>query len=124
MNMRELLECVPTLRKLGAAEVSLKTLYGLKRILDKLEENLNFYEDVRREVIQKYCENRDGQTVAKIGMEKIASDKIAELLDMEIVLDGVEKVKIPIGEGVRLSYSELTAVSAFVELEDEKGDLT
>lgn len=119
MIIRELLDRVPVLQKLGKQEMSVKTLYGVSRMLDKLEEYLRFYENERREILRKYCETRDGKTVPRAGMEDKVSDRFRELLEFEVDLDGLEPVVIPADEGIRLSYNDLQLVREFVRIGED-----
>lgn len=119
MNIYELLDRVPILQKLGRQEMSVRTLYNLSKMLNKLEEYLQFYEAESSEIRRKYCEKKDGKAVPRAGMENKVNDRFRELLEFEVDLDGLEPVVIPADEGIRLSYNDLQLVREFVRIGEE-----
>ena len=44
MNMKTLVDALPSIRKIAGQELSMKTLYRVKRLLDKLEAHLRIYD--------------------------------------------------------------------------------
>ena len=119
MKMCELLAALPALQKLGGQDLPLKTLYKVSRMLKKLDENLNFFNKRREDLIVKYCVVRDGKPVPKDENREEYNAKFAELLDLDVELDEIEPVVIPMSENLVLSYNDLVALEAFVQI---KGD--
>lgn len=120
MTIQNLVDAVPVLRKIAAQEMSVRTLYKLSRMLNKLEEYLRFYETERQEILRKYCEKQDGKTVPRAGMEDKINERFRELLEFEVDLDGLEPVMIPAEEEIRLSYNDLQAVREFVRIGEQE----
>jgi hypothetical protein len=119
MKMYELLAALPALQKVGGQDLPLKTLYKVSRVLKKLDENLNFFNSRREALIVEYCTIRDGNPVPKDEYRKEYNTKFAELLNLDVELDQVEPVVIPMSENLVLSYNDLVALEAFVQIEGD-----
>lgn len=119
MKMCQLVDASPVLKKIAGQEMTLKTLYGLEKALSKLDRELKFYDAQRTELMEQYCECREGKYTPKEKCVDEFNRKFGELLNLEIELPDFKKAKIPSGEPIKLSYQELQLVRDFVEIEWE-----
>ena len=96
MKMKTLVDALPSIRKISGQDLSMKTLYRAKRLLDKLEAHLRFYDEKRTEIMERCCTVKEGKYVPKPDM--------AEALEADM----------------RLSYADLCALDGLVEIEFEE----
>lgn len=54
MLLKEIVSAVPALGKLAAANLRLKTAYELKKTADILQKEVDFFEQERRKIAEKY----------------------------------------------------------------------
>ena len=54
MLLKEIVSAVPALGKLAAANLRLKTAYELKKTADILQKEVDFFEQERRKIVEKY----------------------------------------------------------------------
>ncbi len=119
MTMQNLVDASPVLRKIAGQELSLRTLYRVQRLFDKLEYNLRFYDSQRAEIVRECCEEKDGRLVPHPGKEAEMNRRFRELLEFEVDIGNIDPVVIPAVENVRLSYNDLQAVREFVRIGKE-----
>ena len=111
MKMKTVVDALPSIRKIANHDLPMQTLYRVKRLLDKLDAHLRFYDETRAEIIGKYCETgEDGRQRAKDGAEDSLEREMSELLSVSIDTEDVKPVKIPTNDGLRLSYADLCAL--------------
>lgn len=110
MKMKELIDALPSIRKISEQDLSTKTLYSVSKTMKKLENELDFYDKRRQQLIEDYCEEKDGRTEPKPEYKEVFEREFLELLNLDITPDGFKPVEIPENENIRLSYSDLCAV--------------
>ena len=120
MNMKTLVDALPSIRKIAGQDLHAKTLYRVKRLLDKLEAHLRFYDEKRTEIMERCCTVEDGKYVPKPDMAETLEADMRELLDVEIEMDGIQAIRLPAEEDMRLSYADLCALGGLVEIEFEE----
>lgn len=120
MNMKTLVDALPSIRKIAGQELSMKTLYRVKRLLDKLEAHLRFYNEKRTEIMERCCVVENGRYVPKPDMAETLEADMRELLDVEIDMDGIQAIRLPAEEDLRLSYADLCALAGLVEMDFEE----
>ena len=116
MTMKTLVDASPVLRRISVQELSLRTLYRVGLLFDKLEYNLKFYDSQRAEILRECCDEAEGRFVPRPGKEAEAERRFRELLDFEVDIGDIEPVVIPADEPLRLSYNDLQAVREFVRI--------
>ncbi len=116
MTMKTLVDASPVLRRISVQELSLRTLYRVGLLFDKLEYNLKFYDSQRAEILRECCDEAEGRFVPRPGKEAEAERRFRELLDFEVDIGDIEPVVIPADEPLRLSYNDLQAVREFVQI--------
>ena len=120
MNMKTLVDALPSIRKIAGQDLHAKTLYRVKRLLDKLEAHLRFYDEKRTEIMERCCTVENGKYVPKPDMAETLEADMRELLDVEIEMDGIQAIRLPAEEDMRLSYADLCALDGLVEIEFEE----
>lgn len=120
MNMKTLVDALPSIRKIAGQELSMKTLYRVKRLLDKLEAHLRIYDEQRTKIMERCCVVEDGRYVPKPDMAETLESDMRELLDVEVDMDGIQAIRLPAEEDMRLSYADLCALAGLVEIEFEE----
>ncbi len=109
MKLRELIDALPSIRKISEQDLSMDTLYRVSKTMKELEKALDFYEEQRQEIFNEYCDEKDGKIEPKPGFEEIFEEQFSELLDLDVT-DDLKPVEIPVNEKIRLSYSDLRSI--------------
>lgn len=120
MKIKNIISAVASLQKIASAELSMKTLYSVSKLMKKVETELDFYNMERQKIAEKYGTRIDDETF------RISDDKkkdyereMSELLDIEIEED-IKPITLPFNENVKLSYNDLIALEGFVDVQFEE----
>ena len=122
MKIRELVDAVPSIRKISAQDLRAKTLYRVSLLLDRFDGELKSYDDVREKLIAKYCDRKGDRVVPRAECAEEFEREMLELLDTDIDMEGVKPVEIPADEDVRLSYTDLRLLDGFVTIKFEEDE--
>ena len=123
MKMYEVLELQNLYNSIANIKLPLKTTYKFTRLMKRIEEELNFYQDKFREIVEEYGvkENGeykltpDGQSVVIIsGKEVECNQKLAELRNLEVMIEGIT-FSIDELEGIDVSIQELSCLMSLIE---------
>ena len=123
MKMFEILELQNLYNSIADIKLPLKTTYKFTRLMKRAEEELTFYQEKFREIVEEYGvkENGqykltpDGQSIAIIpGKEVECNTKLAELRNLDVLIDGI-KFTIEELEGIDVSISELSCLMSLIE---------
>ena len=123
MKMFEVLELQKLYNSIANIKLPLKTTYKFTRLMRRAEEELAFYQEKFREIVEEYGvkENGqykltpDGQSIAIIpGKEIECNTKLAELRNLDVLIDGI-KFTIEELEGIDVSISELSCLMSLIE---------
>lgn len=123
MKMYEVLELQNLYASIANIKLPLKTTYKFTRLMKRAEEEINFYQEKFREIVEEYGvkENGeykltpDGQSIAIIsGKEVECNKKLAELRNLDVLIDGI-KFTIEELEGIDVSISELSCLMSLIE---------
>lgn len=123
MKMFEVLELQNLYNSIANIKLPLKTTYKFTRLMKRAEEELVFYQEKFREIVEEYGvkENDqykltpDGQSIVIIsGKEVECNAKLAELRNLEVLIDGI-KFSIEELEGIDVSISELSCLMSLIE---------
>lgn len=117
MKMSELVKAGAAFRKIINQEIGIRTAYNLAKMIKPLDIHLNFYDKKRMQIIDKHYNREDGKLVPKSpeDFEK-AQTEMTELLELEIELEGIEKVIIPESEKINISVNDMLVLSDFIEI--------
>ena len=123
MKMYEVIELQNLYSSIANIKLPLKTTYKFTRLMRRAEEELAFYQEKFREIVEEYGvkENGqykltpDGQSIAIIpGKEIECNTKLAELRNLDVLIDGI-KFTIEELEGIDVSISELSCLMSLIE---------
>lgn len=123
MKMYEVLELQILYNSIANVKLPLKTTYKFTRLMKRVEEELSFYKEKFREIVEEYGvkENGeykftpDGQSIAIIpGKEVECNTKITELRNLDVLIDGI-KFSIEELEKLDVSISELSCLMSLIE---------
>ena len=123
MKMYEVLELQNLYNSIANIKLPLKTTYKFTRLMRRAEEEISFYQEKFREIVEEYGvkENgeykltSDGQSIAIIpGKEVECNTKLAELRNLDIPIDDI-KFSIEELEGIDVSISELSCLMSLIE---------
>lgn len=123
MKMYEILDLQVLYKSIANTKLPLKTTYKFTRLMKRAEEEIAFYQEKFREIVEEYGvkENGeykltpDGQSIAIIpGKEVECNTKLAELRNLEVFIDNI-KFSIEELEGIDVSISELSCLMSLIE---------
>lgn len=123
MKMYEVLELSNLYNSISNIKLPLKTTYKFTRLMRRADEEIAFYQEKFREIVEEYGvkENgeykltSDGQSIAIIpGKEIECNTKIAELRNLEVPIENI-KFSIEELEGIDISISELSYLMSLIE---------
>lgn len=123
MKMFEVLELQKLYNSIANIKMPLKTTYKFARLMKRAEEEISFYQEKFREIVEEYGvkENGeykltpDGQSIAIIpGKEIECNTKLAELRNLDVLIDGI-KFTIEELDGIDVSISELSCLMSLIE---------
>lgn len=117
MKMGKLVEALPALQKLAAAELTPKTLYWVSKLLSKIDKELAFFNEQRDKALAELgTEVEPDQWKIDPENRPAFEERMTELANIDI--DEVFKVvKLPMSENVSLSYNDLRSLEGLVELD-------
>ena len=115
MQLKEIVSTVPALGKLAAANLRLKTAYELKKTADILQKEVDFFEQERRKIVEKYGTVReDGAVLIPAEQRAQADEEYVRLLSMEVQPD-FSRLQISVSEDAKLSVNDLAALAPFAD---------
>jgi hypothetical protein len=123
MKMYQVLELQNLYNSIANIKLPLKTTYKFTRLMRRAEEEISFYQEKFREIVEEYGvkENDeykltpDGQSIVIVpGKEIECNKKLAELRNLDVFIDGI-KFTIEELEGIDVSISELSCLMPLIE---------
>lgn len=123
MKMYEILDLQILYKSIANTKLPLKTTYKFTRLMKRAEEEIVFYQEKFREIVEEYGvkENGeykltpDGMSIEIIpGKEVECNIKLAELRNLDVLIDGI-KFSIEELEGIDVSISELSCLMSLIE---------
>ena len=123
MKMYEVLDLQVLYQSISNIKLPLKTTYKFTRLMKRAEEEISFYQEKFREIVEEYGvkENGeykltpDGQSVVIIaGKEAECNNRLLELRNLDVQIDGI-KFSIEELEGIDVSISELSCLISLIE---------
>ena len=120
MIMKTLVDALPSIRKIAGQDLHAKTLYRVSLLLDRFDRELKAYDETREKLIEKYCDRKDGKVSPKPDRAAEFEREMRELLNMDVDMNGVQPVEIPAEEDVRISYTDLCLLGAFIKIKFEE----
>ena len=123
MKMYEVLDLQVLYNSIANVKLPLKTTYKFTRLMKRAEEEIAFYQEKFREIVEEYGvkENgeykltSDGMSIAIIpGKEAECNSKLAELRNLDVSIEGIT-FTIDELEGIDVSISELSCLMSLIE---------
>ena len=123
MKMYEVLDLQVLYNTIAAIKLPLKTTYKFARLMRRAEEEIAFYQEKFREIVEEYGvkENGeykfspDGQSIVIIeGKEAECNQKLIELRNLDVSIEGIT-FKIEELEGIDVSIQELSCLMSLIE---------
>lgn len=121
MKLRQIIDAAPALQKLATAELPIKRLYWVRKTLNKLNGEIEFFNEERIKILAKHNTSKDKDFV-KIPPDKIdeVNEQINELLDTDVEVDNLKKFAINASDDIKLSVADINALEVFVDFDFEE----
>lgn len=121
MQLKEIVSAVPAFSKLASANLRLKTAYILKQTADILQKEVDFFEQERRKILEKYGKVQDDGTVLIPADQKAKADEeYTQLLSMEVHPE-FSRLRMSLSEDAKLSVNDLSLLAPFADfIEDQE----
>lgn len=122
LTYKDLLDRVEVLKKVFSSDViNIRLALRLKKLLDFVEKELNYFDQMRLSLIRKYGERvfEDGKELERVkaeNMDKFSSE-LNELLSTKITYQ-FEKITISELEHMKLSAIDLKMLELFIVFEE------
>ena len=112
MKLRVIMSAVSAFQKLANADMTLKSAYRLKKLVDSVQTEIDFFNEKQYKIIEKF----GGGEGIVIPEDKLADMRaeIDELLELDVQTE-FTPIKLPLTENVSVSASDITALSHFIE---------
>lgn len=123
MKMYEVLELQNLYASISNIKLPLKTTYKFTRLMRRAEEELTFYQEKFREIVEEYGVKENGEykltpdglsIVIIPGKEVECNNKLAELRNLDVQINDI-KFSIEELEGIDVSISELSCLMSLIE---------
>lgn len=122
MKMKTLIDAAPALKKIANSDMSIKTAYAVKKLVDIIEPELEYFDETRCKIIDKYSEGPEGSKVISDAYRDICAGEIADLLDIDVKAD-ITPVKIPAGEqSIKIAPNDLMVLAGIIDFEVEENE--
>lgn len=118
MKLKNIIEALPALQKLASEDLTIKTLYKVKKLMERLDKEIEFYNSERNKAIEQLCKLEDGTKYIIPDENREALNKRLQELSDVSVEPPIEPLVIFTDENIRLSYKDLKALEGIVELCD------
>ena len=116
MKFKQIIEALPSLRKLADQELSIKNLYKVSKLMGNLENEIAFYDAQRSKILSQHCDIVGNQYVPREADMDELNAEIGELMDTEVECE-IREVVIGTDENIKLSYNDLVSLRGLVRIE-------
>ncbi|GHV15109.1 hypothetical protein FACS1894219_11810 [Clostridia bacterium] len=115
MKLLEIVNAIPALTKLAAADMPLPDAYRLQKLIASLQADIDFFNAQKLKTAQKYGVVRDDNFVDIPG-DKIAEaqSELDELLNMNVETE-ITAIQIPANDSIKLSANDIGLLAPFAE---------
>jgi len=111
MKLRTVINALPALQKLSAQDFTPRTLYGVRKLISKLETEVKFFNDEKEKIVAKYRDK--GGKLSEQDIKEIDKE-LAAVLDVEIECE-IKKPVIPDSENYKLSNNDIEQLKDLVD---------
>ena len=117
MKMQDLAIASIALQKLSCQDLSIKTLYKLTTLFDRLEPDFNFLQTQKFQLLNAYCEKKGAEYIPIPSKAQEFDEKLTELMNIDLDIGNISlPVEIPFDENIKLSYKDLKELSKFIKI--------
>lgn len=118
MKLGTVINALPSLQKLAAEDLTVKTLYKVNKLMQRLDKEIDFFNLERNKIIEELCKKEEGTKylIPENNREEV-DKRLKDLSDIDIDPD-IDPIKISIDENIRLSYNDLRLLEGMIELSD------
>jgi len=118
MKLVNVVNALPALQKLANEDLTIKTLYKVKKLMERLDKEIAFYNSERNKAIEELCQKED-ETKYIIPDENrdLLNKRLMDLSDIDID-PPIDALQISTDEKIRLSYNDIKALAGIIELSD------
>ncbi len=60
MKLKNIINALPALQKIANKDLTIKTLYRVKKLMERLDKEIEFYNSERNKAIEQLCKPDDG----------------------------------------------------------------
>lgn len=114
MKMIQIVNAIGALRKISDASIPVKYTYALYIMLNKIYKDYEFYTNKRNELLTKYGNIQpDGHVDIPTENKDALNVELQELLNIDV--EDVRTIKLPLLDGIKLSYNDMMLLNGFVE---------
>ena len=118
MKLGKIINALPALQKLAGEDLTIKTLYRVSKLMQRLEKEIDFFNAERNKTIEELCVKEKGAQYKIPEENREALDKRLEDLSNVDIEPEIEPTKISSDENMRLSYNDLKALEGLVLIYD------
>lgn len=119
VKLRTIILAIPALSKLTKADLDLRLAYKLRKEVDALQKEADFFSEQRTKILDKYgTADESGSYTFEGDNEQRAADELETLLDMDVAPE-VSVLEIPLSEKISISVNDIINLAPFVEFEEE-----
>lgn len=113
MELKDLVNAKDGLIKIFNAELPIKISYKLSKLVKDLNEELNFFEEKRKKLIEKFGEKKGDKIEVKQENLELFTNEMNELLKLKVEFK-FEKIQLNEIENVKLSSLEVYNLQKFI----------
>lgn len=118
MTIRQIVKAMPSIQKIVGYELSVSQLYYAKKLINAVNNELDFYYSWRRDMIDRHCEKDGDKLKYKDGTGNDFNRELQELLDLEVDLN-VKPLVLSERDDIRLTLCDMDALEGLVEIKME-----
>lgn len=120
MTLGKLVDALPALQKLAAADLTPRTLYRVSKLLSQIDKELAFFNGQRDKILADLGREIEPEKwqIDPPNRDAFAA-RMADLARVEID-DPPRLVTIPLSERLNLSYNDLMSLQGLIELDGEE----
>jgi len=119
IKLKSIIQAISALSKVSAGDLSLHLAYRLKKMMNELQKEADFFSEQRIKIFEKYgTPTDDGNYKFEGENEAKAISDLDDLLDMEVSPD-IAVIEIPITENLHISVNDITLLMPFIHFNEE-----
>lgn len=122
VTLKDILNSKTTFQKIGSTNMKITSAYKIARLLREIEKEKEFFENIRKKIIYKYCQRNedgtvkmsDGNIVLQPSQIENFNQEMNELMNTSINLNA-EKITIEDIESPELTPAQIADIFPFLQ---------